>query len=179
MDEPGSLDATRTPPEYFAELNKTYRFVQDLFASKENHLCGYFYTKEIDALKQEWPRLLGEGWSFGNPMYSRGNIEPAVKKAIEQARKGSGVVYLIPATTGTAWFNDLILRPCDVLDGYTVDNPTFSGYCLNMSGIGYRQKVTFLKGRTPFLPPLGWDETKPWNPPATDSVICEWQPPLR
>lgn len=172
------LDGTRTPPAYFTELNRKYRFVVDLFAQRGNELCERFFDRGANALVLDWPRL-EEGWCFGNPMYSRGNIEPAVRKAVAEARKGSGVVYIIPATTGTVWFNDLLLRPCDVLDGSTVDNEVFSGYCLSMQGIGYRQKITFLKGRVPWDKPLNYPEEKPWDAGKQDSVIVELRPPLR
>lgn len=181
------LDGTRTPPELFRLLNAKYHFVLDLFAQKGNELVDRYCDAKIDALSVEWVNLT-VGWCFANPPYSRGKLALFVMKAIEEAKKGAGIIAVIPCTTGVQWFNDRILRPCDTLEGFTVDHPgvvypsgapVLAGYCLSMQGIGYRQKVTFLKGRVPFLPPLDWPVEKPWNPPSFDSVIVEWRPPLR
>jgi len=185
MDDPNALlDGTRTPPELFAALNRIYRFDWDLFASAENSLRGHYrFTKEQDAFARTWHGVPNpnEQWSFANPPYSRGNLERYVRKAIAEAKLGAKTVGLIPATPGTEWFNGLLLRPCDMLGAWTVDEPetyangskVLSGYCLSMAGTGYRQKVTFLKGRVPFLSPIGWPEDRPWNPPSTDSILLE------
>ncbi len=176
-------DGVRTPQAYFDALDARYNFAFDLFASLENKKCVACFTATDDALTREWPRLLTgderlRGWLYANPPYSRGNLGLFVAKAISEAKAGSGIVALIPATPGTQWFNDFVLRRCDVLDAYTVDRGPISGYELSMQGIGYRQRVLFVKGRVPFEPPIGYPPEKSWNPPATDSVIIEWRPPL-
>lgn len=184
------LDGTRTPDPLFSALDRIYRFEWDLFASAENSLCKRAcFTRETDAFAQRWSgEARGTFWQFANPPYSRGKLALFVMKAIEEAKKGAGIVAVIPCTPGVDWFNSRILRPCDTLEGFTVDHPglvypsgapILSGYCLSMQGIGYRQKLTFLKGRVPFLPPLDWPAEKPWNPPSFDSVIVEWSPPRR
>lgn len=43
-----------TPQELFNRLNKEFNFTLDICASKENAKCLKYYTKEEDALKQEW-----------------------------------------------------------------------------------------------------------------------------
>lgn len=43
-----------TPQELFNRLNKEFNFTFDICASKENAKCHKYYTKEEDALKQEW-----------------------------------------------------------------------------------------------------------------------------
>lgn len=43
-----------TPQELFNRLNKEFNFTFDICASKENTKCLKYYTKEEDALKQEW-----------------------------------------------------------------------------------------------------------------------------
>ncbi len=174
-------DGVRTPQSYFDELNRKYRFVIDLFASAENQLVAKNYadfSKDYSAFDHAWPRL-DVGWCYSNPPYSRGNLDRFITKAVAEAKLGSGVVALIPATPGPSWFNERILRCCDTLDAYTVDRGVISGYELSMQGIGYRQKVMFLRGRVPFAPPIGYPADKDWNPPATDSIILELRPPLR
>ncbi len=177
MDETWDSDGVRTPQSYFDELNRRHSFCIDLFSSNENRKVSRSYTAEDSAFDHDWPKLT-EGWSFANPMYSRGNLERFVVKAIGEAKKGSGIVGLIPATPGTQWFQDRLLRCCDVLDAARVERGVISGWELSMSGLGYRQRILFLRGRVPFAPPIGWPENKPWNPPATDSIILELRPPL-
>lgn len=43
-----------TPQELFNRLNKEFNFTLDICASKENAKCPKYYTKEEEALKQEW-----------------------------------------------------------------------------------------------------------------------------
>ena len=47
-------EAWGTPQELFNRLNKEFNFTLDICASKENAKCHKYYTKEEDALKQEW-----------------------------------------------------------------------------------------------------------------------------
>ena len=71
-----------TPQELFNRLNKEFNFTIDICASKENTKCPKYYTKEEDALKQEWGGVI---WM--NPPYGR-QIGNWVKKAKEIARQG-------------------------------------------------------------------------------------------
>lgn len=186
------LDGTRTPPELFAALDAEYAFAVDLFATRENAKCPLYFSPQIDAFNVSWPAKDGakdgNGWLFANPPYSRGKVALFVMKAIEEAKRGAGIVAVLPCTPGVDWFNSRILRPCDTVEGFTVDHPgvvyssgapVWSGYCLSMVGIGYRQKVTFLRGRVPFLAPVGWPNDRPWNPPSFDSILWEVSPPRR
>ncbi len=43
-----------TPQELFNRLNKEFNFTLDVCASEENAKYPKYYTKEEDALKQEW-----------------------------------------------------------------------------------------------------------------------------
>ncbi len=169
------LDGTRTPDLLWRCLHARFPFIIDLFASPENAKCTAFFDREKDAFAREWPRAR-MGWCWANPPYSRGSLPRFVAKALEQVKEGSAIVSLIPATPGAAWFNEGILRRCDTMEGYTVDDPGVTGYCLSMNGIGYRQEVTFLKGRVPFDPPIGYPSDGAWSPPATDSIIWTLRP---
>jgi len=46
-------------------------------------------------------------FNYCNPPYS--NKKPWLLKAIEEQKKGNTTVFLLPAATGSAWFQDLIL----------------------------------------------------------------------
>lgn len=98
-----------TPQELFNRLNKEFNFTLDICASKENAKCPKYYTKEEDALKQEWGGVI---WM--NPPYGR-QIGIWVKKAKETARQGKAtVVCLLPARTDTAWWHDYVMKANEI-----------------------------------------------------------------
>ena len=51
-----------------------------------------------------------EKYTYVNPPYSRGNQEPWVKKAIEEAAKGCNVVMLLLSDTSTKLWHDYIMK---------------------------------------------------------------------
>lgn len=119
------------------------------------------------------------GWNYGNPRYSAGGCPEAIEGSIQNARLGSGIVLLMPSSTGAGWFQKLLLRPCNVLDAYQVNGTEWlNGYELSMQGIGYRQKLKFLSRRPPFDKPIGYPEARKWSGPAGDSILVELRPPL-
>lgn len=98
-----------TPQELFNRLNKEFNFTLDICASKENTKCPKYYTKEEDALKQEWGGVI---WM--NPPYGR-QIGNWVKKAKETAQQGKAtVVCLLPARTDTAWWHDYVMKADEI-----------------------------------------------------------------
>ena len=98
-----------TPKGLFDRLNKEFSFTLDICASKENAKCPKYYTKEEDALKQEWGGVI---WM--NPPYGR-QIGNWVKKAKETARQGKAtVVCLLPARTDTAWWHDYAMKANEI-----------------------------------------------------------------
>lgn len=98
-----------TPQELFNRLNKEFNFTRDICASKENAKCPKYYTKEEDALKQEWGGVI---WM--NPPYGR-QIGNWVKKAKEAARQEKAtVVCLLPARTDTAWWHDYVMKANEI-----------------------------------------------------------------
>lgn len=98
-----------TPQELFNRLNKEFNFTLDVCASEENAKCPKYYTKEEDALKQEWGGVI---WM--NPPYGR-RIGNWVKKAKETARQGKAtVVCLLPARTDTAWWHDYVMKANEI-----------------------------------------------------------------
>lgn len=98
-----------TPQELFNRLNEEFNFTLDICASEENAKCPKYYTKEEDALKQEWGGVI---WM--NPPYGR-RIGNWVKKAKETARQGKAtVVCLLPARTDTAWWHDYVMKANEI-----------------------------------------------------------------
>ena len=73
-----------TPKDFFEEINKEFKFTLDPCATKENHKCDKFYTKEEDWLKQNRDNEI----VFCNPPYWK-----EIKKRVEKwslARGGGG-----------------------------------------------------------------------------------------
>ena len=89
-------DNWETPIGLYQELNDKYDF--DFDPCPLNH-----DVEEWDGLKIEW----GER-NFINPPYSRALKESFVKKALEESRKGKLCVLLIPVSTSTNLFHDVI-----------------------------------------------------------------------
>lgn len=97
-------DEWATPRAVFDVLDAEFNFTLDPCASKENHKCARYFTKEDNGLSKNW----GGQVVFCNPPYGR-TIKEWVRKCSEEARKpGTTVVLLIPARTDTSYFHDYI-----------------------------------------------------------------------
>ncbi len=165
QSEASKSDVWQTPGDLrdalVAELG---HFVLDVAASESNAVAPVFYTKEQDALVQDWvrPDLDPSGWAFCNPPYSRGNKPKSIKKAKETALGGRGVCCVIPVGMGTKWFHRLILNEMytdqyvysvmgeNTLDGWYVEG--------NSSDRKLHIEVAFLEKRFKFVSPLNPDE---------------------
>jgi len=91
-------DSWQTPIELFNSLDDEFDFTCDVAASTENSLCSYYFTEELNALKEDfWGTV-----NYCNPPYS--DIAPWVNKAIEQYKLGLTTVMLVPADTSVKWF---------------------------------------------------------------------------
>ena len=55
----------RTPKEIWEELKIEFNFTVDACASDKNHLLPKYWTKDIDALKQNWDNEI----VYCHPMY--------------------------------------------------------------------------------------------------------------
>mgnify|MGYP003137796846 CR=1 FL=1 len=97
----------RTPPKIWERLNKEYNFTIDLCASNENHLCDRYYTKEINALEQDWSNEL----AYLHPMF-----DSKIGKFVEKAynTKNSIFVMLLPASTHTKYFHEYLYNKTNV-----------------------------------------------------------------
>lgn len=58
-------DLWATPQKFYDELDKEFHFTLDPCATKENHKCEKYYTKEEDGLKQSRDNEI----VFCNPPY--------------------------------------------------------------------------------------------------------------
>lgn len=85
-----------TPPNFYKDLDDKYNFDFDPCPYNEGEILN-------DGLKIEWGKR-----NFVNPPYSRLLKEKFVKKGIEEAQKGKLCVFLIPVSTSTKLFHDLI-----------------------------------------------------------------------
>lgn len=92
-----------TPQNFFDKINAKYWFNLDACAEPETAKVSRYYTKEQDALKQDW-----QGVVWCNPPYGREQIK-FIHKALEEHKKhGSTIVLLIPARPDTKVWQDTI-----------------------------------------------------------------------
>lgn len=83
-----------TPKEFYDKLNQQYNFDFDP--------CPMH--AQFDGLAMDW----GER-NYVNPPYSRPLKDMFVRKALEEANKGKLCVLLLPVSTSTKLFHDVIL----------------------------------------------------------------------
>lgn len=99
-----------TPQQFFDELDAEFHFVLDAAATHQNGKCKRCFTPEDDGLIQNWD--VG-GAVYCNPPYGR-EIGLWVKKAYEEAQKGTTIVMLIPARTDTKYFHEYIYHKAEI-----------------------------------------------------------------
>lgn len=99
-----------TPQQFFDELDAEFHFVLDAAATHQNSKCKRCFTPEDDGLIQNWD--VG-GAVYCNPPYGR-EIGLWVKKAYEEAQKGTTIVMLIPARTDTKYFHEYIYHKAEI-----------------------------------------------------------------
>ena len=88
-----------TPQDLFDKLNSEFNFELDVCASKDNHKCERYFTKEDDAFLNKWT---GRVWC--NPPYGRD-----IARWVEACANHSNIsVMLLPARTDTKWFHKFI-----------------------------------------------------------------------
>lgn len=92
-------DNWATPKEFYDKLNAEFNFDFDPCP-----LCETEITPDKDGLLIEWGRV-----NFINHPYSRKLKEEFVLKAIEESKKGKLCVMLLPVSTSTKLFHELIL----------------------------------------------------------------------
>lgn len=96
-----------TPGDIYHWLDEQFHFELDVCATRHNHKCPRYFTRETDGLAQSWA-----GACFMNPPYRV--IEPWMQKAVASARNGATVVCLIPVRSDTVWWHDTIPYAAEV-----------------------------------------------------------------
>lgn len=100
-----------TPQKFFETLNEEFSFALDAAATAKNAKCKTYYTPETDGLSSPWNTAGGA--VFCNPPYGR-EIGKWVRKAYEEAQRGTTVVLLIPARTDTTYFHNYIYGKAEI-----------------------------------------------------------------
>ena len=91
-------DNWKTPDSFYLELHREFNFDFDP--------CPYSEKEPVfNGLEVEW----GER-NFVNPPYSRKLKEAFVLKGVAESKKGKLVVFLIPVSTSTKLFHEVILK---------------------------------------------------------------------
>ena len=94
-----------TPPEFFAKLNKKFKFTLDPCCTAKTAKCEKYYTREDDGLSKSWKNEV----VFVNPPY--GDIGKWVKKAYEESTHNNATVaMLMPARTDTKYWHDYVME---------------------------------------------------------------------
>lgn len=99
-----ATDEWETPPAFFEEVNREFKFTLDVAANAENAKCPMFFTPSQDGLAQAW-----RGVCWMNPPYGR-NIGAWMQKAYLESLEGATVVCLIPSRTDTRWFHSFAMK---------------------------------------------------------------------
>jgi len=103
--KPGRSEQTvQTPPDFMAAVVELFGpMTFDLAATADNKQANKFFSREDDALAQDWTRLGGNLWL--NPPYS--DIGPWAAKCALSAPHGQyerRIFLLVPASVGATWF---------------------------------------------------------------------------
>ena len=92
-------DNWATPKEVYDKLNSEFKFDFDP--------CPLDF--KIDGTKCEWGKS-----NFVNPPYSRKLKEAFILKAYEESKKGNICVLLLPVSTSTKIFHEIILPNAEI-----------------------------------------------------------------
>lgn len=99
-------NAWSTDPVIFNALDREFNFSLDAAANDNNHKCDLYFTKENNALDEDWffsMRYKPNKNAWVNPPYGKGYIKKFMEKAIEQKEKGVTTVLLVPSTLDAQW----------------------------------------------------------------------------
>ena len=101
-----SRDDWATPEDLFEKIQEKYRLEIDACATPENSKLPRFWTPEQDGLSKPWSYKR----VFCNPPYSQ-KTEWIQKAVYEVKERGCTiVVLLLPASTDTRWFHDVVFE---------------------------------------------------------------------
>ena len=151
QDAQAAVDDRATDPQFFAQLDMTYRFTVDVAASAHNTKCVRYFDVEANGLEQSWS---GESvWC--NPPFSR--LRPWVEKAWRECDVAERIVMLLPANrTEQSFWQELVEPYRDAGNGLT---------------------TRFVNGRLRFAAAgrshIGSNERPPFG-----CVLLVWEPPV-
>ncbi|MEK6878955.1 MAG: DNA N-6-adenine-methyltransferase [Nanoarchaeota archaeon] len=92
-------DNWATPKEVYDQLNAEFHFDFDP--------CPLFY--KVNGLEEKWGKS-----NFINPPYSRKLKEAFIEKAFEESKRGKVCVMLLPVSTSTKIFHEVILPNAEI-----------------------------------------------------------------
>lgn len=133
-------DNWATPKDFYDKLNKEFNFDFDPCPLSDTEI-----TPDKDGLLIEWGQR-----NYINPPYSRKLKEAFVMKSIEESKKGKLCVMLLPVSTSTKLFHEVIQPNAD--------------------------RIIFIKGRIKFLGINTKGEFVDNKAPMHDSMIVVFNP---
>jgi phage N-6-adenine-methyltransferase len=95
-----------TPQALFDALHLEFGFTLDAAALPENAKLPRFFTPEEDGLRPPWA---GETVWCNPPYVPHGQLRRWAQKAADAAAGGSTSVLLLPASTGSAWWHEVVI----------------------------------------------------------------------
>jgi phage N-6-adenine-methyltransferase len=98
-----------TPQEFWQKLDDEFHFTLDVAADASNTKCIDYFTKEQNALKQDW-----SGVCWCNPPFTAIRYKDWMTKIVAEQAKGVTTVLLCPARTSTHWFHDQVVPNAEV-----------------------------------------------------------------
>lgn len=90
--------------DIFGELDKEFHFTLDAAADAVNHRCAIYFTKEQNALLQDW----GQHTVWLNPPSADRNYPAWIFKCFAAASKGATVVALLRMECNSGWFASIL-----------------------------------------------------------------------
>lgn len=95
-------DDWETPKTFYNKLNEEFKFDFDPCPLNHN-------IKLWDGLKSTWGAI-----NFINPPYSRKLKEAFIRKAFEESKKGKTCIMLLPVSTSTKIFHEIIYPNAEI-----------------------------------------------------------------
>lgn len=103
----------RTPKDFYDKLDSIYHFDFDP--------CPFCHNMSWNGLEVEWGKM-----NFVNPPYSLKEKEAFIRKAFSEYEKGRKSVLLLPVSTSTKIFHELIYQKVEI--GFLKGRLKFSGW---------------------------------------------------